>query len=177
MGVYTYKISRKSRKVDDIPTGQDCVYLAEFGYKLGYYEDDAVMHRKYVAPTVRAWDKYFLKNFPMTAADIYFVMDFEDGAEIYKRNNVDWIDGGVPGRVVGHLALDGHTGRMRFMEPKMEEYIATFESYEHTGRANMQITVRGACEFGARLSAQETFRSDVQNGNFYKQMPTMEKAA
>ena len=87
MGVYTYKISRKSRKVDDIPTGQDCVYLAEFGYKLGYYEDDAVMHRKYVAPTVRAWDKYFLKNFPMTAADIYFVMDFEDGAEIYKRNN------------------------------------------------------------------------------------------
>ena len=168
MGVYCYKISRKSRKVDDLPNAQTEVYIAEFGYKLGHYQDDEAMHRKYVAPTVRAWDNFFRKNFPMTAANILFVMDFEDGADIYQRNNGDWIDGGVPGRVVGQLALDGHTGRMRFMKPKMNFYAVTFEAYEHTGRADETVTVQAACEYGARLDAAEKFFADVQRGNFYK---------
>jgi hypothetical protein len=120
MGVYCYKISRKGRKVKYAPTFDGRIYEAEFAYKTGGW-DYQHLHNKYVAPTVRAWKKnlfkvYFDEN---TVKRILFVMDWMDGAEVYRRNSVSWMDSRPTGEVVGYLRMDGETGKFRF-EPTAE---------------------------------------------------------
>lgn len=156
MGTYCYKISRKSRKVRGLPNLQDRVYLAEFAYKLGGY-DDVEAQRKTVAPTRRAWEKFFTKNYPMDIRNVYFVMDFEHGAEVYQRDSIDWIDGDAPGRLVGTLCKQA--GRAWALKPaKNRRFNVTIPTCEHvTDERAIMLTVKTPCELTAKREAERLF--------------------
>jgi hypothetical protein len=113
MGTYVYKISRKGKKVEGAPTFDGKIYEAEFAYKSGW--DDDRLHTKYVAPTVRAWKKaLFNVFFDDSVIDrVRFVMDWEDGAPVYRSNSVSWYDS-KEREIVGYLRMDGETGKFRF---------------------------------------------------------------
>jgi hypothetical protein len=114
MGTYCYKISRKGRKVKGAPTCDGKVYKAEFAYKPHLYAEN--QWSKYVAPTLRAWKKQlFYWYFDADTIDrVRFVMDWVDGAPVYSRKSVSWLDTKEPGEIVGHLRMCGETGRFRF---------------------------------------------------------------
>ena len=116
MGAYVYKIGRKgSRKVEGAPTYDGRIYEAEFAYKTGGW-NYSNLHNKYVAPTIRAWKRtLFNWYFDDSVIDrVYFVMDWMDGAEVYSRKTVAWIDERGNGDVVGHIRQSGESAKFRF---------------------------------------------------------------
>jgi hypothetical protein len=64
---------------------------------------------------VRAWKKaLFNVFFDDSVIDrVRFVMDWEDGAPVYRSNSVSWYDS-KEREIVGYLRMDGETGKFRF---------------------------------------------------------------
>lgn len=114
MGAYVYKISRKSRKIEGAPTYDGRIYEAEFAYK--YEWNDDRLHTKYVAPTVRAWKRtLFNWYFDDSVIDrVFFVLDWMDGAPVYSRKTISWLDERGHGDIVGYIRQDGASGKFRF---------------------------------------------------------------
>ncbi len=103
MGVYVYKITRKSKELDG-----ETIYLADYVYKpfISGWDADEInerIERKHIGPTQRAWDKNG------GCAGVLYTTGFEDGARVYRN----------PGKSCSHYDTPDHPG----------EVIATIRSY------------------------------------------------
>ena len=103
MGVYVYKITRKSKEID----GQR-VYRSEYVYKpFSGWDGDEInerIERKHIAPTQRAWERHG------GCRDVLYTTGFEHGARIYRNpssscSHYDTPD--HPGEVVGTIKSIG----------------------------------------------------------------------
>ncbi len=128
MGVYVYKVSRKSRKI----SGRD-IYVTEFVYKCGgsMFDVDSKgrsreerLHSKLVGPTERAWKR------AGGLSGTLCVDEYIDGAEVYQINRdkgCDYYDTGNPGELVGHIRQSGESARFRFDPLKPRWFKVTFK--------------------------------------------------
>lgn len=149
MGVYRYKISRKSRAVKGARSKfGNRVYTAEFAYKsTGYNDMEDRLYTRFVQPTADAWKREF-NELGATPDDILFVMDWRDGEPVYRRHTVSFFDGDPVGRVYGTLRSDG-SNRFRVEVAENKLYEVTFRGSEE----HATYRVLATCEYGAKLAA------------------------
>lgn len=162
MGIYCYKIGRKSRVIHGLPNAERA-YKAEFAFKTsGWSGDDEHAYQKRVAPTRRAWENHLGKS-GQDISDIFFVYDFEDNAEVYQRDSVDWIDTNAPGRLVGKLRRMSGTRSLRFVPAREKRFDVEFSTYDHVVPVErVTITVDATCTHSAKAKALDVIRGNAE---------------
>lgn len=175
MGVYVYKINRRSRTIPSSTYGSVKIHESVYAFRCG--RNDDACHARYVAPMKKKWDES-----GESIKDALFVMDYEDGANVYRRNSVAFYDTGEFGEIMGHLRMNGTNGKLRF-EPEVEKgYKVTFrgatKSKEEVGRyPDHEIIVTALNEMRAKKAAAEILnaREDVKCWTWHSQYPLIEK--
>ena len=154
MGVYVYKINRRSRKI----SGRK-IHESVYAFRCG--RNDDACHTRYVAPMEKKWDES-----GESIKDALFVMGYEDGAPVYRRNSVAFYDTGEFGEVMGYLRMNGTNGKFRF-EPEVEKhYKVTFSGSLRTkdgGLPDGRYPAQEAIVFALNETRAKTLAREVVN--------------